>query len=474
MKHRSALIIAAFIYFYLGISSSAWAGSVQVAQSVPYSFVQSQFAVTPIQVSKKINDTKIQIGDFAPVLQGLDLNVHAWVTDSDFTSEGANVKLKVAVDVQIKQMAFDQVIEKNISGNIIQIRVNALCEGFSIQIPNLTVNSGFLYRKNLNLWTPTLETLSLHLADQQYYVSPIRCSGINGFDQSISEQIQRNLENPAGLEKSLQPWLASVIDTKWSELWSTLMTSSSLQNPQMQKPTNQGIIILAELPLLHSDNFISIDKASLSTQMSSTAQLFFSRQGFEALTKDRITTMLGNGLNLQDIPSFHSFMRSRFLQFFLWSDLLHFSKSSPFLISAKPEKTILELSQTDTNNWTLQMQSIGLLQGERDHKMISYIDWSLGLSSSINPTVVDGVLKINLTNSKAKMNWKFDKDYVSIFHPRSHISESVLKKAMQSIVETKSVTESLGDLKFNGRTWQLQGWKSESNLIKLDWIEKLK
>lgn len=469
MKFKSVLLIT----FLIGFSMKSFAGQVEIAQWIPWSFVSAELKKYPMEFRSRPDDWNLQLGEWAPKAISAEIQITRGSQDIQISESGIHaIAQNVSGRISVQGLNIDQTILREINGHQIRVRVQAQCQAFQIQIHSFSVSAQASFHQQENSWAPRLSTLNLQIPTGSWAVSPITCQGPQGLDQTIGSVIQDSLNSPEILQETLKSWLAPQIDRTWKTTWNSILSENwqSLKVTSMGEPLSTGFFLKGQIEI-QNGSAVLLPQDLVAPETSTIPQLVLSSEGFKALAEDNLKTFSVQRYDLQQIPAFKKIMKNRFLQIFVWPDLLHFSRKTPFYISTRPETTQLGLHSRGSGLWNLTMQARGLIQVHRKGQEWTYIHWGIGMSAQLQTQVKNSRLHFKTTNSEANVNWNFDEDYVQAFNPSSRISSTVLKEAGKALFENRSIEKELPTLKMNGREWKLDGWKQKDSLIWMDWKE---
>jgi hypothetical protein len=447
------------------------AGNVEVAQWIPWSFVTTQAKKIPLAFQSTQSNFQMNFQEWTPKATNVNFQVQGGLSTLQFDQNGVQAAANtLSAHLTVGQILIDQVIVRDIGGSQIQVRVQATCQPFEIQVSNFSLAAQAPFVRLADHWTPQLSTVSLQLPQGAWTVSPIVCQGPEGIDQKIASLIQTTLSQPASMQEYLKSWLAPQLDQYWGQIWKSL-TGEAWQNLKinsMSDPAAQGFFLYGNIETKSSGSVPL--PSNLTAALSATVpQLFFSTEAFAALVQENASSVKIENYDLQQIESFSSFMHNRFLQFFMWPDLLNFSRSTPVLFSTLPDQTKVTLQAQKSGVWNLQMQSMGVLRITRKGQLRNYINVGIGMTSTLTTEVKDSHLSLKTQNSKSNISWKFDSEYIRLFDPSTSISSTLLKKASTALFENRTIDQALPVLNWNGQTFKLNGWKQQGSMVSLDW-----
>lgn len=444
--------------------------NVEVAQWLPWKFVEQELKNIPLQFSLQPRDLTLHWQDWHPLLKGTTLHVNGAWTQLQVQSTGINAGAQnMSVQVKVQQLVVDQTIIKEIGGNRIEIKINAICEPFEIKVPSADLALQALYLRQNEMLSPKISQLKLAI-HEGWTISPLVCSGPQGFDQAVSQLLQDSLKNSDSIASLLQTFLSTTLEEKWLGAWNQITTVGyqNLKVTSIDDPSDQGFFIRGEIRSSADVKKIELPQVLVAPVKSEFPQLVLTSEGFTALAKEKASHFSILRFNLQGFDAFHQLMQSRFKQFFVWPDLMNFSKSAPFLLTSDPSQ-IVDLKSLGQGKWSLKSQTKGVIEAPRDHLEQTYLHWGLGASYALSTQVKDSVLNLHVDQSKTNMTWQFNADYLKKYRPSQRVSSSLIKKIGESLLTGRNFQIQLPVFDLKSKTLKLNNWVENQGLIWMDW-----
>ncbi|MGZ5279671.1 MAG: hypothetical protein ACXWC9_07005 [Pseudobdellovibrionaceae bacterium] len=465
MKIQSVLLS----FFLIVFAVQTQAGTVEVAQWIPWSSLAQEASLWPLNFQTTAQNFTLQWQEWKPQALQSDFAVNGTIQNLQIGKSGIQgVGTGLSAVFKVGQLALDQTVVKEIGGNKIEIRIKASCQPFEIKVPSFDLAIQAPFQKIGNAWQPVLGDLKLAVHDG-WSVSPLVCEGPMGIEDRLTAIIQDSLKNPEALSSLLKNYLSPELQKKWQQAWTQITTEKyqELKISSMGEPLDEGFFLKGEFTSGLGDWQIPLPSQLRVLSKATKPQLVLSSEGFAAMARESICQYSIQKFNLQQVEAFAKLMRSRFVQFFVWSDLLHFSRSTPFYLSTLPDQKV-DLQSLSGGRWQVQMQTSGIIEVSRKGQMRNYINWGVGLASVSTTEVKDSRLILQSGNPKTNLSWKFDPQYVKDFHP-SGISEKVLKKATEALFKSRSAEIQLPTLQTKDRLWKLNDWVEDQGLIWMEW-----
>ncbi len=465
MKFQSVFFSLFLIIFGL----QTHAGTIEVAQWLPWSSLAQEASLWPLNFQTQAQNFTLQWQEWKPQALQTDFNVSGQIHTLQINKDGVQaVATGLSAVFKVGQLSLDQTVIKEIGGNHIEIRIKASCQPFEIRVPSFDASIRAPFQKDGVVVVPVLADLNLSV-HEGWNVSNLVCEGPLGIEDRLTAIIQDSLKNPDALASLLKNYLAPELQKKWQQSW-TQITNEKYQDlkiTSMSDPLDDGLFLKGEISAGSGDWKIPLPTQLRVRSQAATPQLVLSSEGFAAIARETIGQYSIQKYDLQQIDAFSKLMHSRFSQFFVWSDLLHFARNTPFYLSTLPDQKI-DIQSLGAGRWQVQLQTRGIIEVTRNGKMRNYINWGVGLSSVSTSTVKDSRLILQSGDPATNLSWSFDPQYVSDFHPGG-ISEKVLKKATESLFKGQTAEIQLPTLQTKDRLWKLNGWTEDQGLIWMEW-----
>ncbi len=447
------------------------AGTIEVAQWIPWEFVTTQIYKEPLSIAIQESELQMNFSELSPRLQGLKIEIKGEINTLIFNSTGISSSQSFSADIHVERIIIDQLIIREFNGNQIQIHLKAECEPMSISIPVLNTSSNSEFIQEASRWQPELTEVGILIPDNSWRVSPISCSGIGGVGEEIASILTKALKNPTSFSPMIKTVISDQLKKTFKESWESLLiaTGTDLMVTSMGKPTDAGFLVFAELNIKNNKK-IHLPKPKDSLLSVKTPQLIFSVQGFEALLEDKFLNVAPQKFNLQNVPAFAGLMKSRTKKIFAWPDLRRFSSNTPFVLSTYTNQSQLRLSAKENGKWQANLNANGVLQTIIGGSSIDYINFGIGVATEVSIKVVDGKLHMSSGASQLEFAWNYAFLYQMIYRPNPRIAIDIFKSSLNQFFTNQAVEEKLPVLNFQNHEWKLQNWKQQNEIITMDWL----
>ncbi len=465
MKKKSVFTSLFLILFSLQLH----AGTIEVGQWIPWSSVVQEAKAWPLGFQTAAQNFMLQWQEWKPQALQTDFVVAGQLGSLAITKEGIQASATgMSASLKVGRLALDQTVVKEIGGNRIEIHIKASCQPFEIKVPTFDLAIWAPFQKTAVGWGPALTDLKLGVHDG-WSVSDLTCEGPMGIEDRVTAIIQDSLKNSEALSSLLKNYLAPELQKRWQAAWLQITSEKykDLQITSTSEPMDEGFFLRGIMAVGNGDWKVALPAQLSVLSNVKSPQLVISNEGFAALAKENLGKFSIQKYDLQQVPAFNKLMHSRLSQLFVWSDLLHFGRNTPFYLSTKPDQNV-QVQAMGGGQWQVQMQTRGVIEVSRKGKNWSYINWGVGLSSVASTEVKDSKLILQSGQPQTNLSWAFDPAYLAAFKPNG-ISAKVLKKAAEAVFTSRSTEVELPSLTINNKLWKLNGWVEDRGLIWMEW-----
>jgi hypothetical protein len=348
--------------------------------------------------------------------------------------------LKISAStIGLKYSDIIQIVENGWTGSF---QIEAQCEAMDINL------SG----EALLGWDPQTSQLYFirwEVREDETDVKGKNCTGVNGFEKFLgqafknSEVVQKLLLTH---QEAIRNWLtekAMPYYNEWQPLGSVFWRLAKVQ-------PGDGVISGAGHFFMRDEgegrkDFVLNQPVSMEQPSIVLPQAFF-KKWLRAWISDQTG---GFNWTSNDVPSFKSLMRSRFLQFFIWPELMRFPKSTVFRFRINKFE-VSDIQTLNRNQISIKAYIDGDIVPDGYGPYIS-VKWDLPLT--VNLESQDNQLKIHLNNVGSSPEIRLAKGYN--YKYSKGFPSSQIRKAIRQQLENKTWNfllpqELLKDVSFDG------------------------
>jgi hypothetical protein len=475
----SAQLFMILILFFQMSSAS----QLEVAHWIPWSMVEAELGASLRGLPLQKDAVKLTWGEWQPQVRSLKLEMPQDQLKLHVHQGGVDVALgqssMVPMVLHVGQFEIDQTVVKEWNGNQISIRIQVLCEPFKIANDAMSFALSTSFEKDGAFFSPRVDRFALDYRGE-FQVSSIRCSGPQGLDQRASEMLLQSLRDKVLLQSILKDLLDSELRSFISKQWAKLLQSQGAGNELLSfsTPSPGGFYVTtsSNVPGLEaSPSLIALDHRLIDsppTQRQTEVSTHISQSQMQMLISLFISTFKQESFNLQSIPAFANFMRNRFMQLFVWSDLLHYSRKAPFFLHSERSKSIgvsYAPHQVNAPSWIAQYVVQGHIESQRKSKSWRFLEWSMGLSSQMSASIKDAKIVVNASTATSRLNWQYGKEYERQFAP-GRPSDKIVRTAINQAVANREFSITLPQIRLGGaEPYRAGELSADQNRVWINW-----
>jgi hypothetical protein len=473
------------IAFYLSINV-ALGGALQSEVLVwkPWSQVSKDLGRVALKSSYTLQPGQISVNSWNMNIPEINLHLESTALSQKIDPDSIHMQFNnMKLLIQIPSISINQTVEQVINGNSIRVHINSKCSSVALS------NSALQIAAKLNwIWqekfpNPVLENLVLNWSDETWEIPNFHCTGPIGIDAVLLNQIKTNLKDRNLIQSMVFEKIRTEIQNQWSTLKNQflagggLVSATSTQHhvrfSRIAAWNQKGLAVIGIL-----DSQVNIDNqdlpqtpltlTNLDPESFETQKAVLPKSLLTYLAQSQIQTGKLEKINLRDNGGFFSLLRSRFLQFFFWPDLMSFKKTARFEILFSPFSK-LKIQWPSKNVAHITGGLNAQVQAEKDSVLQPYIDIALGFSIQAGIQKNGQIISITSTKPSIDLNHRFNGDYIKRYQPAQHISSTIVKKGKAAVLEAVKIDTSIDLGAILGNGIQINEFEFDQDNIVIDW-----
>ncbi len=450
----------------------------EIAQWIPWEIANQEIAKTISISSYEKKNIQLNWQDWTPQVSSIKSTFSPAAISISLDQKGillnyGTVESSPSLKIEIGEFDLDQTVYRDFGGNKIGIRIKAHCDPFQVNLGSLLVSLSAPFVQQGKFFLPKVQDVKISYGSSPS-VSAVRCYGPLGFEQRVTTLVLETLKNTSFLEAFIKSEINKISAEKLQSQFQNWMKSKN-QNLQLLENSSafeHGLYLKFLLPYpgsQGSENFeLPPEYLRDEPDQPEKVQTLISNESLQKIFSEKVSQQKLVNYNLQNIPSFSSFMNNRFIQLFVWSDLLHYSRKAPFYLNTE-EVSSLNLQPVADGQWNVQMVINGNVMSERKGKGWRFLEWSMGISSRMGLNIQEGKAIVSTENSVSNLSFSYGAEYEAAFDPGKP-SAKTIKKALQSALAQKSFEIELPSLLLNESIWKMQSWSQSGEKVFIHWV----
>lgn len=426
---------------------------------------QLQRALRGFATSENLSWSDITLGTEIPAkVEKIDASVHFTIGDISPLSPGREWRFTASgteVSIVAHNLSATQRIERIVNGVKIITYINAKCDSLQMQLDkDKSRIQGSLYSEPGNTVTATLTSFQWDFNPADWRITYGTCEGPRGLQDFVTERIREFLSDRAGLSqqirKSAQQSLNELLTRENAEAgWLAQRTLPSpsekiaiLMKPERIVPLAQGAI---QLNGIFNVRFKETDPRVESftyrlTETPETASgespyLFVPVEVAQGLIIGAVRSDLVHfDFPTDNFSAFKKLMASRVQQFILWTDLLHFARTTPFQwqLGIHRISNLQFLTGKSMASDDLRARIKGSLWARMfapvASKFIPYMSFQSPLETDVQLTLKNAQIQTQVERvAGVQLQETWDPDYVRIYRPNRHFARRTFSSAANEL-----------------------------------------
>lgn len=488
------------IFGFFTSLSPAQAGESKAQLHLPWTLLN-----TRLQVALGANSSTVstEIPSYQLDAEGIKWNLSSVVVSGKLGANSAaltsgNVGLRAIdapIEMTIGQVAVDQIIERVVGGARVRVHLKANCG--PLVLTQSLANYSSLFGLNWASGSPvaTLQSFNLNWPAKSWQLADFKCEGPQGLPEILHEQIVDRLGDANEFRPLLSQFLFSKVTESIESSLQKIREPFAVSSGQAKHQFKIGLLhpiesgVLAEVtvtsptvaaapaePVVEAKSSKKDKKKKSDSKIPEKATIDFAKLpvdrpaliGAVGLLDQIFTSEMAAQpyyftLDLQANKSFHDLMQSRFLQFFVFADLMNYPKSNPFYLQLfRPNFSALTVA--DNGNLRTSFPLSGLVQSYRDNQWWTWLNLNGDTQAEVRLTIASGTLKYETALSNKGVKLEYGAVYKAKFKksgsPPSSIASNALKGNQPAL--SGSVVWPTVDLGVGG----------QYKIDRLEWIDK--
>lgn len=361
----------------------------------------------------------------------------------------------LSASLTISQIFVDQVVEKTYGGITGRFRVQADCRNVQVDLKPGQGLFSVLAAPEISSQTGkvVIKDFMAQWGADSFQVSSLNCTGVEGFADLLAVELKKVAE--AG-DKFLVPYKDKILSEMNSALSEYSVNFGQKKELSVGRP---DIRVWMEVLELKEAPGGSVLKGLLSVEFQRITADSQERLKLEEetvsespgavlrLPKSFVQIMASKAfaanswvekLQSPQISGFASLMRSRFMQFFLWPDLMNFPKSSVFTFDVYSDQD-LKISGGDNLVFGLASKLLVQMNAPKKSNYVPFMHFSAPFSANVKLNLSQGKLSAQILNPSLNLGSSWNKDYLSKYSPSTRFSSSTVRGAILSALTSEKM-----------------------------------
>ncbi|WP_235046077.1 hypothetical protein [Bdellovibrio bacteriovorus] len=369
----------------------------------------------------------------------------------------------LAAELKIAEVMVDHLVERNVGGIIGRFRVQAQCKDIVL---NLKSGEGqFAMKVTPNVGSTqagaNVDSVALSWNPGAWVVAGnVQCSGAEGFSDILMNEVTKITNDSASfvepqkelIKSYVQKYLEGVtFDFSGSRKLvvarpdiEVTMSVQSFQDLGTEGLLAKGTLAVSFTRVAEdSKKVLKLDEGSAVSSSSASLRL----------PKDFINVVLSEAykgntwlhqISSSKLPGFSTIMNSRFVQLFIWPELMNYSKSAKFLFDLYSDKDVQITGKG--LQYSVKTTMYAKMQAPKSGSYISFMNFTLPFNSKVTLKLDDGKVQAKFVNPTLGMTGVYDSTYISRYSPSRRFKSATIRDRIIDSLWGQSVSMTLPDI----------------------------
>lgn len=383
----------------------------------------------------------------------------------------------ITAHLLIRQVSVDAVIERVVSGIVLRVHFQGMCENIPLVLPTgkgkvtATVRSGIGAD---GLPTVAVPGFQIDWAPDSWVIGDFNCTGFDGFKDKVQAGLRSTLRDSSKLGSGLQNAVQSKIVELQAQLQAWFLTPRPMDTgfagikftlfpKSIANLTASGFQLQGDLAFEFPSAVVneSVDAGPVGATSGVLSD-------YALVVPDALLTQLNlmsykTGSYLlrkkgQDVAAFKSFQSNGLAQMFVWPEISRFSSTDPFYFDLSAQ-SLPKLSAIKDNG---KGELNGSLSGD-----IAVMTWSPKSKTEFEKMVnfttpfsgayrmwipAGGTeLKVSFTNQATQLKAVWDPAYLKRNNPNTYIAADTIESEIQTYLKDTGLSFSLGAISMSSK-----------------------
>jgi hypothetical protein len=397
-------------------------------------------------------------------LSGLSLALKTQLQKPDLSTAETQLILQskdLTAQMTIASISVDQWIEQTINGITGRFHLQASCSNVVL---NMKAGMGAFSvalspEVASNVAGGQVEDVSLSWQPDAWTVQAFSCTGADGFSDIVNEQISQISMDSASFVNPKKALLLSYLNEYIGKITFDFSTPRELvsarsdikmsmvvdsfddTNPEQMLAKGRVIMNFTRSSQTGTKT-LTLSKDTPTYSKSSQAMIRLpGGLAKEIMTQAYSADSWVHQFYSSQVSGFSTVMNSRFMQWFVWPELMDYPKSSKFLFNVYSNK---DPKITGSGlKYGVSLNLLSQMQAPKNGKYIPFMNFVVPFSSNVTVGIADSKASVKFTNTTMDLKYSWDTSYVKKYSPKTRFAASTIEGKILDAISGKTMDVSL-------------------------------
>jgi len=417
--------------------------------------------------------SNIQINDPIPIsITGIRANIEYEFSEPQRIERSREWELKsnaISAELHIDNINATQIIEKDIGGIIVRIRLEAECHNIRLSLPQglSYINTHLRTDINNGQIKISMPFFDANWNEGAWQVQSMTCTGAEGFDQVVANEALKKLSSLHNFNNEIETELSKQLALLSEKSSVLLLAKRELTTDQeyLKISFEPNEVIEGEEDSIEVDGILKFTYPNISKNENISHFFSLTKNDLELIEKDPLKSSrlllpfhtirglimggylsgkLNYSMRSYEIPAFQSLMQSRWKQFFAWPDLMRFRKNTTFLFqflaSGPPSFENPKTGGAGEITGLLTLPLSARMYAPQNSTYVPYAEFQSMLAGNTKLKLLkNGKVKFQINTDKLKINYRWSQKYLEKYEPSEYIAVGLMSDALKDSLNAEGL-----------------------------------
>ncbi len=424
-----------------------------VALFTPFAFfqktLQSSMKSYVAQDQASFSDQVVNVDGLNWHISGLNYLIKSEFTQGNLAPESYDIQSRnLNIAVSIQRIWVDQIIRTNQGGISLDVHVQATCGPIQLLQNSAMASARISYQFSPQSISTEITQFNFQWPAQTWMLSSLNCQGPAGIDSKIQTALANNLQSA----DTFKPYIQNALSLKIQDQIDSIVEQIKRPTPIVVpgNPLNLALSFkqfqIAKLGLIsygqitwasnpEPNRITPLEISDVPAELANSTDpvLITANQGWTNFIEAELAATPGTArVNLNEQASFSKILKSNWLEFFLWPDLLNYYSNSQFNLAIGTPK-LNSLIWLKDGTAQIQISPTAWIESNRQSKTWNYVRLFGQARAAIAPQIIDGTFKVMISVQNSSIHYQYGSDYINFYHPNQHISPMLINQLSKNL-----------------------------------------
>ncbi|WP_413582845.1 hypothetical protein [Bdellovibrio sp. HCB288] len=464
---RNLFVFAAFLFSQQAFSSATVESEFEIV--LPKQFQQNlieekwkSLANQEFKANWQFPDQTVEAQNGVQVqLKGISVSLNTELEKPGLGSSETQVILKskeLAAQMTIASISVDQWVEQTVGGITGRFRLVAECPNVVLNMKSGAGSFSVSLNPEINSSKAggVVQDFSLAWDKEAWSAAAFGCTGAAGFADIVNQQIAQISADSAAFVNPQRTLILSYLNgyvgkysfdlAKPRQLVSSRsdvnisMIVDSFDDSNSEKALAKGRVIVefTRAPQAETKK-LQLSQEAVNYGTSGQAMIRLPG-GFakELLSRAYAANTWVHQFYSSQVSGLSSVMGSRFMQFFVWPELMDYPKSSKFLFNVYSNQD--PVVSGSGLSYQMKVNLLSQMKAPKNGQYVPFMNFVVPFNSGLNLGISNSKASVKFSNTSLDLRYGWDSWYVKYYYPKTRFAASTIESKALSAIAGKTIS----------------------------------